>query len=257
MILVIPFAGPPEYFTRLSDALKEHGGTGAHRLLVVSDTDNLSAAGAFVEGLKEQFMFASTLSTKTAGAPLVRLFRDGVVAAAATVFTQQEAPNAPICWLPPGFLPTKREWLTALSMEFFNRGGGQKVMAAWTKRPDVTVGNGAARHRVEDGFAPTSAVVFPNAFIRGNEMITRINDASTDWKHRIRYLVVPFMLDTPLLGDGPDAVVSDVVQPAPKKAQPVAPAAVEEPQPVVEEKPKLRAASLKSNIPVPTPVAAE
>ena len=254
MILVIPFTGPSDYFTQLTSALKERGGLGPHRLLVVSDTVNLSEANAFVDGLKDQFMFTSIVSTKTAGAPLVRLFRDGLVAAAATVFTQQEAPNAPICWLPPGFLPTKQEWLTALSMEFFNRGGGQKTMAAWTKRPDVLVGNGVARHRVEDGYAPTSAVVFPNAFVRGNEMITRINDASTDWKHRIRYLVVPIMLDTPLLGDGPEAVVTGAPQSPSKKTQP---APVEEPQPAAEEKPKLRAASLKSNIPVPTPVAAE
>lgn len=235
MILVIPFSGHSDYTRQLTQALKDQGGLGSHRLLVVSGSAHVSAANEFVEGLRDQFMFATLEHSKSADAPMVRLFRDGLLAAAATKFTQQEAPNAPVCWLTEGWVPTARDWLSTLAMSFFNLGGGARVMASWKKRPDVLVGNGAARHRVEDGYEPVGPVVFPHAYIHGNELIQRINEASNTWQHRIRYQVIPFMIDTPLLGEGPEAVVAPATK-VEAKPQPKS-AAKPQPKPAAEPKP--------------------
>jgi hypothetical protein len=211
MILVIPFPGPSEYLDELSARLLKLGGLGGHRLLVPAPSDQLAGAEAFVSGLRSQFVAADLVPVKTPGVAMVRLFRDGTLAAASVKSSMQEIPNAPVLWLEPGYLPVKEDWADKLQSAFFNSGGGVKILAAWSKRPDATVGNGNARHVIPGGWEPVGPAVFPSPFINSCEMIHRINDASAPWRERLQLILGNHMADSPLLSETSESLLTQEV----------------------------------------------
>lgn len=230
MILVIPFTGPSEYLDELSARLLKFGGLGGHRLLVPAPQNLLSGAEEFVTALRGQFVAAEVVATGVAGSPLIRLFRDGLMAGARVKATMQEIPSAPVLWLEPGFLPAKADWADGLQSAFFNSGGGMRVLASWRKRPDVTVGNGNARHLVPGGWEPAGPAVFPAGWIAACEMVHRINDASAPWRERLQHVFHDLRAESPLLSDAPESLLVDGHGVAPKPAPKPKPA----PEPVVE-----------------------
>ena len=207
MILVIPFTGPSEYLDELSARLLKLGGLGGHRLLVPAPQNLLSGAEAFVSALRSQFVAADVVPVNTPGAPLIRLFRDGLMAGVRVKPSMQEIPSAPVLWLEPGFLPNKVDWADGLQSAFFNSGGGQRILASWRKRPDMTVGNGNARHLIPGGWEPVGPAVFPPGWINSQEMIRRINDASSPWRDYLQFTFGEVRTESPLLSDAPESLL--------------------------------------------------
>ena len=240
MILVIPFTGPSEYLDELSDRLLKLGGLGGHRLLVPAPQNLLSGAEAFVAALRSRFVAADVVATTTPGAPLVRLFRDGLMAGAGVKASMQEIASAPVLWLEPGFVPTQVDWADGLQSAFFNHGGGVRVLACWRQRPDVTVGNGSARHLLPGGWEPAGPAVFPAGWIAACEMVHRINDASAPWRERLRFTFDELRAESPLLSASPESLLADYAV-APKAAVKAAPKAAPVPEPPAVEPPAVEA----------------
>jgi hypothetical protein len=201
MILVVPFIGSLDYFSELSSRFLKFGGLGGHRLITPSAPETLSAAEEFVSGVRSQFVQAEVLRVPSPHAPIIRLFRDGLMAAANVDPGQQEIPKHPVLWLDPGWFPIKVDWADALQSAFFNSGGGQRILAEWRKRPDMIVGSPAARHTVPGGWEPVGPVVFPAGFIATCELIHRINNNSTSWRERLQFAVDHLRVESPLLSD--------------------------------------------------------
>jgi hypothetical protein len=217
MILVVPFTGSSDYFTELSSRFLKLGGLGGHRLLVPSAPEHLAQAEEFVASVRSQFVKADVLRVPTANAPLVRLFRDGLMAAARVAPGQQEIPKHPVLWLEPGYLPTKADWADTLQSAFFNVGGGQRILAEWRCRADMTVGVGAAQQTVSGGWEAVGPVVFPSGFIATCELIHRINDLSAPWRDRLKLAVTRFRVESPVLSSGDESVLA---APSPEPAKP-------------------------------------
>jgi hypothetical protein len=238
MILVAPFTGSSDYFTELSSRFLKFGGLGGHRLLVPSAPETLSEAEAFVAGVRSQFVQADVLRIPSPNAPLIRMFRDGVIAAANVRPGQQEIPRHPVLWLEPGYLPTKADWADALQSAFFNTGGGQRVLAEWRKRPDLVVGVGASQHTVPGGWEPCGPAVFPAGFIVSCELIHRINDLSAPWRERLQFVLAKVMAESPALSDSQDALLAPAwsvssSEPAkPKRMAAARPIPAPDPEPV-------------------------
>lgn len=207
MILVIPFTGPSEYLDELSARLLKLGGLGGHRLLVPAPQNLLSGAESFVTALRSQFVAADVVPVNTPGAPLIRLFRDGLMAGVRVKPSMQEIPSAPVLWLEPGFLPNKTDWADGLQSAFFNSGGGLRILASWRKRPDITVGNGNARHLIPGGWEPVGPAVFPPGWISSQEMIRRINDASSPWRDYLQFTFGDSRTESPFLSDAPESLI--------------------------------------------------
>lgn len=220
MILVVPFVGPSDYMSELSSRLLKLGGLGGHRLIVPSAPGNLAEAEAFVEAVRSQFVSASVLRVDSPGAPVIRLFRDGLMAAAAVKTGATEIPNHPVLWLEPGYLPTKADWADALQSAFFNSGGGLRILAEWRKCPDLIVGSGTARHTVPGGWAPVGPAVFPSAFIRAAEMIHRLNDGSGDWRKVLQFIFTTMRAESPALSNGAESLLVVPTQ-EPVKSKPL------------------------------------
>jgi hypothetical protein len=212
MILVVPFTGSSDYFTELSSRFLKLGGLGGHRLLVPSAPETLGQAEEFVAGVRSQFVQAEVLRVPTPNTPIIRLFRDGLIAAAGVNPGQEEIPRHPVLWLEPGYVPTKADWADALQSAFFNMGGGQRILAEWRKRPDVVVGNGNARHTVSGGWEPEGPAVFPAGFISSCELIFRINDLSSPWRERLQHVVSQIRAESPAISDGPDSLLVPLAQ---------------------------------------------
>ena len=209
MILVIPFTGSSEYLDELSARLLKLGGLGGHRLLVPAPQNLLSGAEAFVSALRSQFVAADVVPANTPGAPIVRLFRDGLMAGAKVKPSMQEIPSAPVLWIEPGSLPTKADWADGIQSAFFNSGGGLRILASWRKRPDMNVGNGNARRLVPGGWEPIGPAVFPAGWITSCEMIHRINDASAPWRERLQHTFGDLRAESPLLSDSPESLLAE------------------------------------------------
>jgi hypothetical protein len=219
MILVVPFTGSSDYFTELSSRFLKLGGLGGHRLLVPSSPESLGDALAFVSQVRSQFVQADILRVPSSHAPIVRLFRDGLIAAANVKPGQQEIPRHPVLWLEPGYLPTKADWADSLQSAFFNSGGGQRILAEWVKRPDMLVGAGASQHTVPGGWEPRGPAVFPAGFISACELIHRINDQSSPWRERLQFTVTQYRVESPTLSSGGDSLLA-LPAPAAEPAKP-------------------------------------
>jgi hypothetical protein len=235
MIIVIPFTGNTAQSGQLADSLLKHGGLGGHRLLVPAATEDYSAAEAFVAKLRSQFVEANIVQTNTPGAPLVKMFRDGLITAAKVKPGQQEIPNHPILWLEPGYVPTKADWADALQSAFFNAGGGQRILGDWEKLPDMIIGNGMARHTVQGGWAPKGPAVFPAQLVNASEMIQRLNAASAPWREVLQFVLTPFKCTSNLLSSESTSLLELVPDEIATVEATVAPtvAPVEEPAEVV------------------------
>lgn len=247
MILVIPFTGPSEYIDELSARLLKLGGLGGHRLLVPTPMNLLSDAEAFVSGLRSQFVAAEVVQVNTPGAPLVRLFRDGLMAGVRVKPSMQEIPSAPVLWLEPGFIPAKVDWADGLQSAFFNSGGGLRILASWRKRPDMTVGNGSARHLIPGGWEPAGPAVFPPGWINSQEMIRRINDASSPWRDYLQFTFGEVRAESPLLSEAPESLL---VQ------EGAAPKPTSKPKPVIAPQPSDVVASEDAPDETPAPAPA-
>lgn len=240
MILVIPFTGPSEYFDELTTRLTKLGGLGGHRLLVPAAEEHLSGAEAFAAGLRSQLVASEVVAVHTLGAPVVRLFRDGVMAAARVTPSMQEIPSAPVLWLEPGYTPTKADWADGIQSAFFNSGGGMRILAAWQELPPEVVGRGSARHTNPGGWAPVGPAVFPAAWINSCEMVHRINDGSAPWRERLQFVFTSLRAESPLLSTSPESLLAIWEKPAPAKPAPVA---------APTEAAPIRRAAIRSTIP--------
>jgi hypothetical protein len=258
MILVIPFTGPSEYLDELSARLLKLGGLGGHRLIVPAPQNLLAGAEAFVSGLRSQFVAAEVAPTRTPDSPVVRLFRDGLMAGAKVKSSMQEIPNAPVLWIEPGFIPTKADWADGIQSAFFNTGGGLRILASWRKRPDMTVGNGNARHVIPGGWEPTGPAVFPAGWVNSCEMVHRINDSSSPWRERLQFTFSDIRAESPLLSDSSESLLAAYEASAKPTAKPkTAPVVAETSDDVVSEvtptdTPPIRRAASRSFAAAPT-----
>ena len=253
MILVIPFTGPSEYLDELSARLLKLGGLGGHRLLVPASPNHLADAKVFADALRSQFVAAEIVPTITQDSPIVRLFRDGVMAGAQVKPSMQEIPSAPVLWLEPGFLPTKADWADGLQSAFFNSGGGMRVLASWRKRPDMTVGNGNARHIIPGGWEPTGPAVFPAGWVKSQEMIHRINDASAPWRERLQFIFGDIRAESPTLSDSPESLLAAFKPPLKEAVKPEPPVVTEPSDDVAPpDTPPIRRAASRSFAATPT-----
>lgn len=246
MILVVPFTGSSDYFTELSSRFLKFGGLGGHRLIVPSAPENLAQAEDFVASVRSQFVQAEVLHVQSPNAPVIRLFRDGLLAAVSVRSGQQEIPSHPVLWLEAGYVPTKADWADALQSAFFNSGGGQRILAEWRKRPSVTVGAGPSLHTAEGGWEPEGPAVFPAGFIASCELIHRINDKSSPWRERLQYVVTQMRAESTALSDRPEALLAPLTRSSatdvakPKRAvatKPVAPQPDPQPDPRPDPQP--------------------
>ena len=219
MILVVPFTGSSDYFDELSSRFLKLGGLGGHRLIVPSAPEHLSAAEAFTASVRSQFVSAEVFHVPSNGATMVRLFRDGMMAAANVKPGPQEIPRHPILWLEPNYLPTKADWADALQSAFFNTGGGARILAEWKRFPDSVVGAGNAQHTVDGGWAPVGPAVFPSGFVATCELIHRINDQSDPWRRRLQYYVDSIRAESPLLSSSSPETLLALSSPSKPKPQ--------------------------------------
>lgn len=215
MIVVIPFTGQTAYTESLSEALLHFGGLGSHRLIVPTPAEHLGEAEVFLNGLKVQFMVASIVPVAHEAASNVLLFRDSLLASARIQPLQQEIHNAPILWLEPGWLPTRREWASDLSAEFYNLGGGTKILGHWVRQPDFKVGHGVSLHTVAGGWHSVGPTVFPSQYVRGNELIERINNASAPWRVRLQFEDPAARISSTLLSPKGQLFTNDTAKPKP------------------------------------------
>jgi hypothetical protein len=241
MILVIPFTGSSDYLDDLSARLLKLGGLGGHRLIVPAPSNLLAGAEVFVSGVRSQFVAAEVLPVRTPGTPIVRLFRDGVMAAARVKHTMQEISNAPVLWLEPGYLPTRPDWADMVQSAFFNTGGGVKILGEWRKRADTVVGNAQSRYTVPGGWEPVGPTVFPALFINSCEMLHRINDASAPWRERLQFILDAVRAESPAISNSPESCLLRMepeqvrrTQPAPPDEEPTLPEVAD---PAVAEEP--------------------
>lgn len=244
MIIVIPFTGQSHYTDALTSAMVQHGGLGIHRLVVVASSENIGDADAFMTALKPQFLATTLEHVKVSGASMERLFRDGLLAAARITPGQQEVPNPPVMWLEPGWIPNQRDWATTVSSEFYNVGGGARILGVWSQLPDMKVGNGFSQHILPGGFAPDGVTVFPSPYLRASGMIRSINNASDPWRKRLQFEITQHRVESTTLIEGvnvtfvgkalpdQDKSFKDQFLPAPE------PVAETTPEPVVEVVPE-------------------